>query len=155
MLRRLTPRWRFAQARRCNRFVKLSRHPRHDRTRFSYAASAVVGIAQHHMQACEPVAARRRRRRGILVDLDAAHEAVRLTRLHRFTDPDEAAATLQVRAGDIGAVDFYLDRDRIKIGDPATLADRILAAWQHDQDQGLDSLMLAPSRRQVADLQNR
>jgi hypothetical protein len=49
-------------------------------------------------------------------------------------------------AGDIGAVDFYRDRDRIKIGDPATLADRLLAAWQHDQDQGLDSLMLAPSR---------
>ena len=58
-------------------------------------------------------------------------------------------------AGDIGAVDFYRDRDRIKIGDPATLADRLLAAWQHDQDQGLDSLMLAPSRRQVADLNQR
>ena len=58
-------------------------------------------------------------------------------------------------AGDIGAVDFYRDRDRIKIGDPATLADRLLAAWQHDQDQGLDSLMLAPSRRQVVDLNQR
>ena len=45
--------------------------------------------------------------------------------------------------------------DRIKIGDPATLADRLLAAWQHDQDQGLDSLMLAPSRRQVVDLNQR
>jgi ATP-dependent exoDNAse (exonuclease V) alpha subunit len=92
---------------------------------------------------------------GVLTDLDEAHEAVRLTRLHRFTDPDEAAATLQVRTGDIGAVDFYRERDRIKIGDPATLGDRILAAWQHDQDQGLDSLMLAPSRRQVADLNQR
>ena len=44
---------------------------------------------------------------GILTDLDAAHGAVRLTQLHRFTDPDEAAATLQVRAGDPEAVDFY------------------------------------------------
>ena len=53
------------------------------------------------------------------------------------------------------AVDFYTDRDRIEIGDPAGLPDRILAAWRHDQDQGLDSLMLAPSRRQVADLNQR
>jgi ATP-dependent exoDNAse (exonuclease V) alpha subunit len=32
--------------------------------------------------------------------------------------PLGAAATLQVRDGDIGAVDFYTDRDRIKIADP-------------------------------------
>ena len=37
---------------------------------------------------------------GILTNLQAAHGAVRLTQLHRFTDPDEAAATLQVRDGD-------------------------------------------------------
>ena len=43
---------------------------------------------------------------GVLTDLAAAHEAVRLTRLHRFADPDEAAATLQVRAGDIGRSTF-------------------------------------------------
>ena len=36
---------------------------------------------------------------GILTDLERAHGAVRLTQLHRFTDPDEAAATLQVRDG--------------------------------------------------------
>ena len=76
----------------------------------------------------------------------AAHGAVRLTQLHRFTDPDEAAATLQVRDGDPDAVDFYTDRDRIRIGNPAGLPDRILAAWRHDRREGLDSLMLAPSR---------
>ena len=31
------------------------------------------------------------------------------------------------------AVDFYTDRDRIKIADPSGLPDRLLAAWQHDQ----------------------
>ena len=89
---------------------------------------------------------------GIPADLDAAHGAVRLTQLHRFTDPDEAAATLHIRDGAPDAVDFYTARDRIRIGDPDGLPDRILAAWRHDHDQGLDSLMLAPSRRQVAEL---
>jgi ATP-dependent exoDNAse (exonuclease V) alpha subunit len=31
----------------------------------------------------------------------------------------------------------------------------VLAAWQHDQQQGLDALMLAPARDQVADLNQR
>ena len=79
---------------------------------------------------------------GIPADLDAAHGAVRLTQLHRFTDPDEAAATLHIRDGAPDAVDFYTARDRIRIGDPDGLPDRILAAWRHDQNQGLDSLML-------------
>jgi conjugative relaxase-like TrwC/TraI family protein len=92
---------------------------------------------------------------GILADLNTAHGAVRLTQLHRFADPDEAAATLKVRDRDPGAVDFYTDRDRIKIADPSGLPDRLLTAWQHDQRQGLDSLMLAPSRRKVADLNQR
>jgi ATP-dependent exoDNAse (exonuclease V) alpha subunit len=92
---------------------------------------------------------------GILTDLQRSYGAVRLTELHRFTDPDEAAATLFVRAGDPAAIAFYTDRDRIKIADPSGLPDRALAAWQHDQRQGLDSLMLAPSRRQVADLNQR
>ena len=92
---------------------------------------------------------------GILADLEAAHGAVRLTQLHRFTDPDEAVATLHIRDGAPDALDFYTARDRIRIGDPDGLPHRILAAWRHDQNHGLDSLMLAPSRRQVADLNHR
>jgi conjugative relaxase-like TrwC/TraI family protein len=92
---------------------------------------------------------------GILTDLQRTYAAVRLTQLHRFADPDEAAATLQVRNGDPEAVDFYADRDRITIADPDSLPDRLLTAWRHDQRQGLDSLMLAPSRREVADLNRR
>jgi ATP-dependent exoDNAse (exonuclease V) alpha subunit len=92
---------------------------------------------------------------GILTDLQNTYGAVRLTQLHRFADPDEAAATLQVRNGDPDAIDFYTHRERIKIADPSGVSDRLLAAWRHDQRQGLDSLMLAPSRRQVADLNQR
>jgi conjugative relaxase-like TrwC/TraI family protein len=92
---------------------------------------------------------------GILTDLQRAYGAVRLTELHRFADPDEADATLLVRNGDPAAIDFYTHRDRIKIGDPSGVSDGLLAAWQHDHGQGLDSLMLAPSRRQVANLNQR
>jgi ATP-dependent exoDNAse (exonuclease V) alpha subunit len=92
---------------------------------------------------------------GILTDLQNTYGAVRLTQLHRFTDPDEAAATLLVRDGHPDAIDFYTHHDRIRIGDPSGLPDQLLAAWQRDQQQGLDALMLTPARYQVADLNQR
>jgi len=92
---------------------------------------------------------------GILTDLQNTYGAVRLTQLHRFADPDEADATLQVREGQPDALDFYTHHDRVRIGDPNGLSDQLLAAWQRDRDRGLDALMLAPSRRQVADLNER
>ena len=61
---------------------------------------------------------------GILTDLQNTYGAVRLTQLHRFADPEEAAATLLVRDGDADAIDFYADRDRIRIGDPDGLPDQ-------------------------------
>jgi ATP-dependent exoDNAse (exonuclease V) alpha subunit len=89
---------------------------------------------------------------GILTDLHAAHGAFRLTRLHRFSDPAEADATLQIRGGHPDGLAYYTDRDRIHSGDPAVLSQQLLTAWQSDRKAGLDTLMLAPSRRQVADL---
>src|SRR5674476_1358739 len=70
----------------------------------------------------------------------------------RFNDPAEAAATLALRAGDTGALGFYLDHDRIHVVDPDTATTNLLTAWQADRAQGLDALMLAPTRAQVADL---
>jgi conjugative relaxase-like TrwC/TraI family protein len=92
---------------------------------------------------------------GIITDLQNTYGAVRLTQLHRFADPDEAAATLLVRDGQHEAIDFYTHHDRIRIGDAFGLPDQLLAAWQHDQQQSLDALMLAPARYQVADLNQR
>ena len=89
---------------------------------------------------------------GILTDLHAAHGALRLTQLHRFSDPAEADATLQIRGGHPDGLAYYTDRDRIHTGDPAVLSQQLLTAWQTDRKAGLDTLMLAPSRRQVADL---
>jgi AAA domain len=89
---------------------------------------------------------------GVLNDIAARHGAVRLEEAVRFTSPAEAAASLALRAGDPGALGFYLDRDRVHIADSATATAQVLAAWQRDVASGRDALMLAPNRALVADL---
>ena len=89
---------------------------------------------------------------GVLRDIAATHGALRLDTVMRFTDPAEAAATLALRAGDSGALGFYLDHDRIHVVDPDTATRSLLTAWSADRARGLDSLMLAPTRAQVAEL---
>ena len=46
------------------------------------------------------------------------------------------------------ALGFYLDRQRIHVGDPTTL-DGVFTAWQNDRSHGLDAIMLAPTRELV------
>ena len=86
---------------------------------------------------------------GVLGDIQASHGAVRLTELHRFTDPAEAAATLALRDGRPEALGFYLDRQRVHVGDPTTTLDAVFNAWQTDRNLGLDAIMLAPTRELV------
>ena len=76
---------------------------------------------------------------GVLRDIEASHGAVRLTELHRFTDPAEAAATLALRDGRPEALGFYLDRQRVHVGDPTTTLDGVFNAWQADRSHGLDA----------------
>ncbi len=92
---------------------------------------------------------------GVLRDIQASHGAVRLTELHRFHDRAEAAASLALRDGRPEALGFYLDRQRIHVGDVAALTENLLDAWRADSSRGLDSLMLAPTRDLVADLNQR
>jgi ATP-dependent exoDNAse (exonuclease V) alpha subunit len=92
---------------------------------------------------------------GVLRDIQASHGAVRLTQLHRFTDPAEAAATLALRDGRPEALGFYLDRQRIHVGDPTTTLDSVFNAWQTDHSHGLDPIMLAPTRELVNSLNQR
>jgi conjugative relaxase-like TrwC/TraI family protein len=89
---------------------------------------------------------------GVLRDIDNTCGAVRLTQLHRFHDPAEAAASLALRDGKLEALGFYLDRQRIQVGDPATLTVNLFQAWRADRSRGLDSIMLAPTRDLVAEL---
>jgi conjugative relaxase-like TrwC/TraI family protein len=89
---------------------------------------------------------------GVLRDIKQTHGALRLTELHRFTNHAEAAASLTLRDGNPAALDFYLDHGRIHVGDLATATQDAFAAWASDRAAGLDAIMLAPTRKLVADL---
>jgi conjugative relaxase-like TrwC/TraI family protein len=89
---------------------------------------------------------------GVLRDIKHTHGALHLTELHRFTTPAEAAASLALREGKPEALDFYLDHGRVHVGDGATTTQAAFAAWVSDRAAGLDTIMIAPTRDLVADL---
>jgi len=89
---------------------------------------------------------------GVLRDIQATHGALQLTKLVRFKDPAEGAASLALREGKTEALGFYLDRDRVHVGDLATTTEDVFAAWQADRAEGLDAIMLAPTRDLVSEL---
>jgi conjugative relaxase-like TrwC/TraI family protein len=88
-------------------------------------------------------------------DIQQSHGALRLTELHRFADPGEAAASLALRDGDPEALGFYLDHGRVHVGDLATTTQAAFAAWVSDRAAGLDTIMIAPTRNLVAELNRR
>jgi hypothetical protein len=92
---------------------------------------------------------------GVLRDINRTHGALHLTELHRFTDPAEAAASLALREGKPEALDFYLDHGRVHVGDLATTTQAAFAAWASDRAAGLDTIMIAPTRNLVAELNRR
>ena len=83
---------------------------------------------------------------GVLRDIQATAGAVTLSELIRFRDQAEAAAGLAIRAGDTAGIGFYIDRDRVHVGDLSTVTDSAYQAWAADREQGLDAIMLAPTR---------
>ena len=92
---------------------------------------------------------------GVLRDIKQTHGALHLAELHRFTDPAEAAASLALREGKPTALTFYLDHDRIHVGDIANTTEDAFTAWVLDRSAGLDAIMLAPTRELVAELNRR
>ena len=92
---------------------------------------------------------------GVLRDIQHQHGALRLNELHRFTDPAEGAASLALRDGGTEALGFYLDQNRVHVGDLAGITEAVFDAWHTDQANGLDALMLAPTRSLVAELNHR
>jgi conjugative relaxase-like TrwC/TraI family protein len=92
---------------------------------------------------------------GVLRDINQTHGALHLTELHRFTNPAEAAASLALREGKPDAFDFYLDHDRVRVGDLATMTSDAFSAWISDRAAGLDAIMLAPTRELAAELNRR
>ncbi len=92
---------------------------------------------------------------GVLRDIADTAGAVTLTRVMRFHNPAEAAATLAVREGDPSVIAFYADRNRLHIGTLDRVIDACYTAWAGDRAAGLDAVMLAPTREIVAILNQR
>jgi conjugative relaxase-like TrwC/TraI family protein len=92
---------------------------------------------------------------GVLRDIQQTHGALHLAELHRFTDLAEATASLALRDGKPTALNFYLDHDRVHVGDLATTTEEAFSAWVLDRSAGLDAIMLAPTRELVAELNRR
>ncbi len=68
-------------------------------------------------------------RGGLFNELCATSRVHALTRIHRFTQPWEAAASLQLRAGDPVAFDAYEAHGRIVAGPFADHLERIACDW--------------------------
>lgn len=89
---------------------------------------------------------------GVIRDIVHHAGAISLTRVVRFADPAEQAASLALREGDPAALAHYADHGRIHVG---TLGDAITTAfraWRTDTRAGRDSALLAPTRDLVARL---
>lgn len=89
---------------------------------------------------------------GVLRDIRASHGALELSELVRFADPAEGSASLALREGRPEALGFYLDKGRVHVGDLATMTEDVFSGWLADRANGLDSLMLAPTRELVSEL---
>ncbi|WP_193604852.1 MobF family relaxase [Nocardioides dongkuii] len=92
---------------------------------------------------------------GIVRDIVDRYGSASLTEPRRFTDPVEGAATLALRDGDPIALGYYADRDRLHVGDAVCCADQAYAAWQADLAAGRSSILMAPSRGLVRELNTR
>ena len=103
---------------------------------------------------------------GVLRDIAARFGAVTLSQVMRFVHPAghphagapnhaEGAASLALRDGDPAALGYYLDQQRVHVGDLSTCADDAYAAWRADRAAQRDAIMLAPTRDLVAQLNTR
>ncbi|ATL67406.1 MobF family relaxase [Nocardia terpenica] len=90
---------------------------------------------------------------GIIRTLARDTRAPSLQRLVRFSDPDEAAATLHVRHGNTeNAWEFYDSHARVTAGMSHELRQAILSAHLADTERGVSSLMIASTLANVSAL---
>lgn len=98
---------------------------------------------------------------GALRLIETRAGASYLQEVHRFIRKDEAAATLQLRVGDIQSLDFYTSNKRTRGGLRQTMLDEIYAAWSVDRERTtvkgtpLQSIMVAGTNDEVAALNAR
>ncbi len=115
-------------------------------TRFALQRGASIRLVGDDRQLASVAAG------GVLRDIKTAVGAVTLTELIRFRDQAEGGASLALRTGDTAAIGFYLDQDRVHVGDLSTVTNHAYTAWTADRDADLDTIMLAPTRDLVTGL---
>lgn len=92
---------------------------------------------------------------GFLGHLDRNTDLSRLDQVWRFTNDWEKLASLRMREGDDTVLALYDEHGRIH-SDPDTGAtEQAYAAWKHDHQQGLSSLLIASDTGTVVELNER
>ncbi len=92
---------------------------------------------------------------GMLGWLHRDGMAVELTTIHRFTHHWEGPASLQLREGNIDAVDQYSLQGRIQHGDYTDMVENAFRGWFADLRSGQSSILIAPDNDAVTTLNER
>lgn len=92
---------------------------------------------------------------GMLGWLHRDGKAVELTTIHRFTHSWEGPASLQLRDGNIDAVDLYNAQERIQHGDYTDMVENAYRGWFADLRSGKSSILIAPDNDTVNTLNER
>ena len=82
-------------------------------------------------------------------------DTVELIDVHRFHQPWEKLASLDLRHGHTSVIDTYLSHSRIQDGDTETMTDAAYTAWRTDRDAGRITVLIAETREQVTELNQR
>ena len=82
-------------------------------------------------------------------------DTVELIDVHRFHQPWEKLASLDLRHGNTTVIDTYLAHGRIQDGDTETMTDTAYAAWRADRSAGLLTVLIAETREQATALNQR
>lgn len=78
--------------------------------------------------------------------------ALRLHEVVRFHDPNQAAASLQIRVGNPAGLNYYIERGLVAGGSRETMRDAAHTAWRADLDTGRHSLLIVPTLDDVVAL---
>lgn len=83
-----------------------------------------------------------------------AHDvgALRFREVVRFTDKDQAEASLKIRVGDRAGLQYYFDHGRVQGGSRETMRDAAQKAWRADLDAGKQTLLIVPTNDDVGAL---
>lgn len=92
---------------------------------------------------------------GLFAHLAAGDDVATLERVHRQREEWERTAAQGLRAREVSSLDAYDAHGRLHAGDRAEMTEAVFSAWAADRAEGVDSLMLAGRRVDVATINAR